>query len=370
MKQKRVLFGVMCLWMMMMSCSKDSSNSTASPTPPQVKFFRIPNEATSISFFPILKPGLALAVGFMDGAVRLYQNGRLASVLKENGTAVKTVEFSPNGERLVSGSENGEISIWRTEGWILEKTFVLPSRELYSLAFSANGEMIACLRPGGATLLNARSWDIKQDIEAPAGAKGKIALSPDGKVLIIGASPGGGLLLKDTADQHIIRNYSGYVNSLAISQDGSKIACDCSQVPILIKNKETSAIEAGELRVIEMRSLLANPRLIRGPGIGEMEQVYGRSFVAEDPLSIAFSPDGSKLVSSFSDLISLWEMSKPTPRFQGERRSKDFGEEITSIAFAPDNRTVAIGGRYGKVALWDPESGAMKKDISAVKKVD
>ena len=71
--------------------------------------------------------------------------------------------------------------------------------------------------------------------------------------------------------------------------------------------------------------------------------------------SVAFSPDGTMLVSgsssSFSGTLKLWDVStgRDIAIFGGNRTWR---QAIQSVAFSPDGNSIAAGS-YGEVNLWD-----------------
>ena len=79
---------------------------------------------------------------------------------------------------------------------------------------------------------------------------------------------------------------------------------------------------------------------------GENEKCY----------SVAFSPDGTKVISSSSDnTIRLWDVK--TGKAIGESW-QDYNDSIHSVAFSPDGTKVVTGDFYNSaVQLWDVEMG-------------
>ncbi len=70
--------------------------------------------------------------------------------------------------------------------------------------------------------------------------------------------------------------------------------------------------------------------------------------------SVSFSPDGKTLVSgSWDDTIRLWNVETGKEKAILTRHTRD----ITSVDISPDGKTLASGSRDGTIRLWDLESG-------------
>ena len=82
---------------------------------------------------------------------------------------------------------------------------------------------------------------------------------------------------------------------------------------------------------------------------------------SDDVLSVAFSPDGSQIISSSSDkTVRLWDtktgksIGKP---WLGHNYSKGYKDYVLSLAFSPDGSQVVSGSRDNTVRLWDVKTG-------------
>ena len=77
----------------------------------------------------------------------------------------------------------------------------------------------------------------------------------------------------------------------------------------------------------------------------------------EKVTSVAFAPDGKTLASaSWDRTIRLWEVGSN----QSLASLEEHRDDVLSVAFAPDGKTLASGGREGAIRLWEVDTGQQK----------
>jgi WD40 repeat protein len=86
---------------------------------------------------------------------------------------------------------------------------------------------------------------------------------------------------------------------------------------------------------------------------------------AQAPIfSLAYSPDGSRLVSAeLGNTIHVWDVAS------GEMLQEMSlpglpNAYMSSVAFSPDGRLLAAGSSDGTVALWDPTAGQLVRTFT------
>ena len=81
--------------------------------------------------------------------------------------------------------------------------------------------------------------------------------------------------------------------------------------------------------------------------------------IEEDPDAVAFSPDGTQLLSASGFELLLWDVTsaRPLRRFEIPGMFRQF----TMCAFPPDGKTILAGSNDGKVAMWNAETGKLIK---------
>ena len=72
-------------------------------------------------------------------------------------------------------------------------------------------------------------------------------------------------------------------------------------------------------------------------------------------LSVAFSPDGRRIVSGSEDqTLRLWDAASGQPIGEPLRGHED---AVSSVAFSPDGRRIVSGSEDRTLRLWDAASG-------------
>jgi formylglycine-generating enzyme required for sulfatase activity len=204
---------------------------------------------------------------------------------------IYSVAFSPDGQRLVSSSEDKTVRLWRVSDGSLLRTLEGHTDTVVSAAFSPDGKLIASSstdntiriwQAGDGALLN-----ILQELHTVSGKMSKgIAFSPDGQILASGSVEGMVHLwrVSDGALLNTLRGHNGAVNSVAFSPNGYTLASSSDDGTARLWRWSENTIQ--ELFTVE-------------------DKLQGEY---RDVTSIAFSSDGKLLASSANNgTIRLWD---------------------------------------------------------------
>ncbi len=252
------------------------------------------------------------------------------------------VAFSPDGQKVAVGDEEGLIRMWDPvtgqDVWgVLRYQF--RNQEIGDIAFSPDGQYLATSSPNGSVNI----WHVNNSeeigvIERQEGIMG-VVFSPDGRGLMT-ASADGALRLWDL-EPLIDQVREGVqpvemVESTLFGQEPAEIgdviySPDGRQVAVLVAGMHITVLDA-----------VSGEQLLKIPGVGGSAS------------GIAFSPEGNFLAASSSDMeATVWDA-----RTGEEILTVWDASTITAVDFSLDSRYLATATKDGKVTLWNTETGS------------
>jgi WD40 repeat protein len=90
------------------------------------------------------------------------------------------------------------------------------------------------------------------------------------------------------------------------------------------------------------------------PELQKLLRISSNDLSCSRPLSVNLSPDRTRVAVSWDKTIYLWDRSKMRPI---NRSIQCHSSIVMSVAFSPDGKRVVSGSRGGTVCLWDSCSG-------------
>lgn len=265
--------------------------------------------------------GKTMLTGSADRTARLWDmEGNTIQILKGHTGSVNSVVFSPDGKKIVTFCTDGIARIWDL------------SQNVYTNFSGHNAGVDQVLfSPDGRTIITngndhtIRLWDLegnnRQIIRTPANS---VALSPDGKTILIGAIT---IQLLDL-EGNVIKTFFGQtqgITSVAFAPNGRTFLTGAGD-----RTARLWDLDGNTLQVFE----------------GHSDRVT----------AVAFSPDGNTIATGSEDNTArLWDLNGNTIQILNGHTGN-----VTSVSFSPDGKTILTGSGDNIARLWDLQGNTIQ----------
>lgn len=315
-----------------------------------------------------------LATASQDQTVTLWtRQGKPIQTLRGHRKPIRSVSFSPTGEILATASEDNTVELWSPQR---PKQPALRGNqgEIWAVAFSANGQMVVT----GSRSQDDESGDVKlwrpdgnllYTLENQGRPVNWVGFGPDGR--IASASDDGTLKLwKSDGTRLMTLNHSDKVSAASFSPDGQAIATVGDRALKLWNPDGTPRLTVFAQGAERFNSVAFSPdgqRLITGQGdsqgsdytlkLWNLQGRLLRTFAGHQGSVnwVSFSPDGQTIASASIDkTLKLWNLN-------GDALQTLTGHigQVYWVSFSPDGQTIASASDDGTVKLWRVTDGTL-----------
>jgi len=344
----------------------------------------------SVAFSP---NGKLLGSSGDDKTIKTWdaQTGTEIKTLKGHDTRVWSIAFSPDSKLLASGSWpdqnrmstgtdlNGTIKLWDLASGSEVRTLHGHSGWILSVAFSPDGQQIAC-GSFGARRRGIHRWEVATGKELPQLSARSTpvlggAVSSNGKLIATGSTDNNIYLwgLEGDKEFKTLKGHSQWVYAVAFSPDNKLLASASRDGTIKLWDVETGRVLANLSDGSVIRSIgfsSDGATLVSGDDDNTIKvwDVESRRVLVSlrKPAfvnglkSVAFAPIGNQIaaIGSWNQTVYVSDLGGKDRLFEGH------SGPIESVAFSRDEKLLASGSRDNTIKLWDVEAGRELKTLS------
>jgi WD40 repeat protein/serine/threonine protein kinase len=325
-----------------------------------------------VSYAAFSPDGQRIVTASDDHTAKAWEavTGKELLTLQGHSKAVNSAAFSPDGQRIVTGSDDHTAKVWEAATGKELLTLKGHSDPVGEVAFSPDGQRIVT----GSEDHTAKVWEAASGKELLT-MKGhsnlvlSVAFSPDGKRIATGSSDSTAKLWDATSGKELLTikvHNNNPVTAVAFSPDGQRIVTGSWDHTAMVweaaTGKELLTLKVHDIWVLCVAFSRDGQRILTGGTDGtatiwdavsgkELHTFKGHSGFVE---SVAFSPDGQRIVTGSRDRTAkVWEATNgkdPLTLTAGSFH-------LWCVAFSPDGRRIVTAGEDKTVKVWEAASG-------------
>ncbi len=281
-----------------------------------------------------------------------------------HGGSVETVAYSPiNSSLIVSAGSDNTVKLWDLADSVVT-TLGSHRDTVNSVAFSPDGKKLV----SGSDDFTLKIWDItnKRHLSTLSHVTDflrsqikKVAFSPDGQKFV---TAGRHVKIWDihTLREIMTIRHSGWIYALAFSYNGKYLAIGDTSGQIKIRNlqNQQDVIEfRGDADSITALQFSPDDQTLASAGYNggvKLWNVSNWEHIGTLPTNatvtdLSFTPDSSTLASTDYETVILWSI------LSGENIVTLTGHKgwVYAASFSPDGNSLTTGGDDGTLRLWD-----------------
>jgi WD40 repeat protein len=299
----------------------------------------------------------------------LAQCPRLVEVWSHDGP-VKCVAFSPDGRRVLTGSDDHTARVWGLDTGAQVGPALQHGKPVVCVAFGPDGRSALTASQDGT----ARVWPLEDGAAGtPSLGHGGAsvswaAFSPDGRRVVTACRDGvarvweaaGGKLLREI-------KHGAPLNHAAFSPDGRRVVTAGDDKAARVWDAATGAAELPPLKhdgPVLWATFSPGGRRVLTAGHDHTARLWdaatGEALLPPlrhraDVLQARFSPDGRRVVTAGDDHLGVvWDAASGRASLPALRH----GSGLNLAAFSRDGRHVLTASDDNTARVWDAETGA------------
>jgi len=247
---------------------------------------------------------------------------------------VRTVAFSKDGSRIISGSQDNTIRFWDAVGGQLLKSFRGHDGAVRTVAFAESDQVIL----SGSHDNSIRKWNISEYEEIRV-LQGQVLEGHVDAILSAGFSPDGEQIVTSSRDR-TARTWETFTGKpLNVFAEGHSFLATSAAFFYGGKRLATGAVD-NTVRIWDVDS---------GTQLARLEHT-GRA------ATLTVSNDGKWVITGGDDKSAkMWnaETGELESVFKGDKDSRSHNNEVTAVAISENDQQLLTGDSSGRVFIWD-----------------
>jgi WD40 repeat protein len=300
---------------------------------------------------------------------KAYNRLHESIVLKGHKGFVWSATFAPDGQRLLTASDDGTARLWDPENGNQIAVLQGHTEPVRVAAFSPDGRRVLT----ASTDNTARLWDVEARsafvvLEGHSEAVRDAAFSPDGQRVVTASDDNTARVWSaQTGKQTVfLEGHDGTVRSAAFSPDSRRVVTASDDATARVWDAEKGnqvAVLQGHTEPVRVAAFSPDGRRV----ITASEDKTARLWSVETGQQLAvleghaavvwsavFSPDGRRAVTASDDKTArVWDArtGKQTAVLAGHVGP------VSSAVFSPDGRRIATASKDNTTRIWDAQTG-------------
>ncbi len=318
----------------------------------------------------VTRRGHLFATGGWNGTARIWDlttKKEKIPPLMHDCDYVYAVAFSPDGRFLATGSDKiaKYAQLWDCETGKRIRVFEGHTKSVRSVAFSKDGKRLLT----GSLDKTAALWDVETgkrliEFHGHSLSVNSVEFSPDETQIVSTGQDGTAVVYQiDNLAQKITKTFppfaghKGPVNSATFSSDGKSVVSAGYDGKILIWKPEL--IERYDFRQLNKLSSTnkSAPQSEAPPEVIPLAKFRSMEGHTGAVRSVKFSADGKLLVTCGQDAtVRVWDFATgiPLTSFRNEEgKIRGHGEEVTAALFLPDGKRLLSASHDKSVREWN-----------------
>lgn len=311
-----------------------------------------------------------IVTGGQDGSIILWDI-KSGNIVHENvfyqGTLYQ-VALSPSGEYLATSSEQGFINLTNTANQTSQTALITHDSPILQIQFIDDGNIISADSQGRVHLWNVYNAEPQALFDAHALPIFSLIVRDS-----LVASGGGTLTSSElfvwdltTVDvQHNLSGRQAQISTLALSQDGTRLASADIRGHVILWDMITGEAiadwQAHQARIHKLAFMQGDNILLIASSDGTISQwdtlshTLQRTYIGHTRgvRDIAISPDGTQFITASEDnTLLLWHIDE----LEAIRTYQGHTQDVMSVVFHPSGNQLFSVGRDSKLITWRLES--------------